>query len=110
MQFIGQEVTHIVFGKGTISKVEEGRVEVDFPNAAGHKMFVYPDAFEKFISMTDGRSQEKVLVEVEQTKKDRQAEKARIEQKFQEERLAAEEAAKKKSVTSRKASVKTKRK
>ena len=49
---IGEEVTHSRYGKGTIRKVGNGYVYVDFWVEKG-KMFKYPDSLTSFLKMTD---------------------------------------------------------
>ncbi|OWR32558.1 hypothetical protein CDO73_02845 [Saccharibacillus sp. O23] len=94
MQLIGQEVEHVTYGQGQIVQNEDKRIEVNFSGETENKKFMYPDAFEQFLSMTDAASQEKVLKEVELLKEARQANVDRMEREHQEGR-AAEAAAKK---------------
>ncbi|OWA37538.1 hypothetical protein B9G55_05655 [Saccharibacillus sp. O16] len=94
MRLIGQEVEHVTYGQGQIVQNENERIEVEFSGETENKTFMYPDAFEKFLSMTDTLSQEKVSQEIEQLKEARQANTERIEREYQEGR-AAEAAAKK---------------
>jgi len=49
VNLINEEITHKVFGKGNIVDHEESIITVDFNKDI--KKFVYPDAFEKFITL-----------------------------------------------------------
>ena len=51
MNLISEEVTHKVFGEGSIVEHEESIVTIEFDQDI--KKFVYPDAFGKFITLND---------------------------------------------------------
>lgn len=51
MDFIGKKVTHKTFGEGTVTKHEEDSLEVSFGTEI--KFFIFPDAFEKFLTLSD---------------------------------------------------------
>ncbi len=51
MNLINEEITHKVFGEGNIVGQEDSIITVDFDEEI--KKFVYPDAFEKFITLND---------------------------------------------------------
>lgn len=51
MNLINEEITHNVFGQGNIVEHEDSVIIVDFNKNL--KKFVYPDAFENFITLTD---------------------------------------------------------
>lgn len=71
MRLVGAEVTHAVFGKGTIVSLENGYLQVCFPNADQPKKFVYPDAFDGFL-LLEGAEKERVALELRQKKAERQ--------------------------------------
>ena len=48
----GQGVQHKVFGLGTVTGINGKYLTVAFQNV--EKVFVYPDAFEKFLTLADG--------------------------------------------------------
>ena len=52
MQLENLAVKHKVFGDGVILCYKEKSITVRF--AAAEKIFVYPDAFEKFLTLADG--------------------------------------------------------
>ena len=64
MNLINEEITHNVFGEGNIVEHEDSFITVDFNK--DRKRFVYPDALENFITLTDrdmAKSLEKVFKE-----------------------------------------------
>ncbi|WP_172251095.1 hypothetical protein [Saccharibacillus deserti] len=92
MEMVGQEVEHALYGQGRIVQNEDNRIEVNFPGTDESKKFMYPEAFEKFLSMSNPESQKRVLKDVEAMQQERLAKKERVEleeQQRQEERAAA---------------------
>lgn len=80
MNLINEEVTHKVFGEGNIVDHDESIITIDFNE--GIKKFVYPDAFEKFITLNDesiANSLKKIFLK-------KQLEKEALEKKREEER------------------------
>ena len=51
MNLINEEITHKVFGEGSIVGHEDSIITIDFNDHT--KKFVYPDAFDKFITLND---------------------------------------------------------
>lgn len=102
MQLIGQEVKHASYGHGEIVQQEEQRIEVRFANGDEPKKFLYPDAFEKFLSMNDLTCQQQVEADIERMHEDRREEKEAVERQYQEERAALEAAKKAKKTPARK--------
>lgn len=51
MSLLGERVKHQVFGEGKIVSVTKNYVTVSFE--IGEKVFVYPDAFEKFLTLVN---------------------------------------------------------
>ncbi len=62
MNLEGYEVKHRAFGDGVISRADEKYVTVRFANA--EKTFVYPDAFNGFMTLTDAAASEAVAADV----------------------------------------------
>ena len=54
MNFVGKKVTHTKYGVGTIVEIFENKIRVDFKPDI--KTFIYPDSFEKFLSLTDSKA------------------------------------------------------
>ena len=55
---VGQKVTHKVFGCGTIIELSNAYLTVNFGDS--EKKFVYPDAFEKYLTSTDPELMEQI--------------------------------------------------
>ncbi|MHA6260993.1 malate synthase [Sporosarcina sp. CAU 1771] len=51
MNLVNEEITHKVFGEGNIVEHEDSIITIHFDE--GIKKFVYPDAFEKFITLNN---------------------------------------------------------
>lgn len=51
MNLINEEITHKVFGEGNVVEHEDSIITIDFNDDV--KKFVYPDAFEKFITLNN---------------------------------------------------------
>lgn len=80
MNLINEQITHKVFGKGIIVDHNDSFITVDFDKDV--KKFVYPDAFSKFIKLSDeelAKSLDKVLSK-------REKEEAALEEKREEEK------------------------
>ena len=77
------EVLHKSFGKGTVVKVNGQYITVKFDTV--QKIFVYPDIFEKFLTLADGSVSAEILADLERSK----AQKQRELDKKQEENLRA---------------------
>lgn len=80
MNLINEEITHKVFGDGSIIDQDESFITVDFNEEV--KKFVYPDAFEKFIKLKNEDTAKSLQKIVEQ----RMAEKEELEKKKAAER------------------------
>ncbi|MCM3636049.1 malate synthase [Paenibacillus camelliae] len=79
MNLINKEITHKVFGNGNIVEQNDSVITVHFND--GIKKFVYPDAFETFISLNDqdtAKNLQKIIAEKE-------IEKQALEKKLKEE-------------------------
>ena len=66
------EVLHKTFGKGTVSSVNGKYITVKFESAS--KTFVYPDIFEKFLTLADGTVSEEIQRDLASTKAAKQKE------------------------------------
>lgn len=91
MDLVNEKITHKVFGKGNIVEQDGAVITIDFKEDT--KKFVYPDAFETFITLNDqniAKNLKKVILknekEEKELEKEREAEKERLalERKFQE--------------------------
>lgn len=70
MIFENLEVLHKSFGKGTIINKNNKYITVKF--ASAEKIFVYPDIFEKFLTLADGTVSEEILEEIRVSKEAKQ--------------------------------------
>lgn len=89
MNLINEEVTHKVFGEGSIVDHDESVITVDFNEDV--KKFVYPDAFGKFITLNDRNVAEtlkKVLLKrkLEEEALERKREEEKERQAFEQRR------------------------
>lgn len=83
MVFENLQVRHKAFGLGTIVAKDGKYIKVKFDNA--EKNFVYPDSFEKFLTLADGTVTDEILADLAATN----AEKAKILAAKHEENLRA---------------------
>ena len=83
MVFENLEVKHKSFGDGTVIEYDGKYMSVKFASAV--KKFVYPDAFENFLSLADGAYNADIANDIAASKKAKQA----ILDKKHEENLRA---------------------
>ena len=72
MVFENLQVRHKAFGLGTVVAKDGKYIKVKFDNA--EKNFVYPDSFEKFLTLADGTVTDEILADLAKSN----AEKAKI--------------------------------
>ena len=77
------EVKHKVFGSGIIVSAQGKYITVKFDSC--NKTFVYPDSFEKFLTLADGTVSEEILADISCSRE----EKRQIQDKKNEENLLA---------------------
>ena len=83
MVFENLQVRHKTFGLGTVVAHDGKYIKVKFDNA--EKNFVYPDSFEKFLTLADGTVSEEILADLAVTN----AQKAKILAAKHEENVRA---------------------
>ena len=83
MLTINLEVLHKAFGKGTVVSVNGKYFTVQFDSA--QKTVVYPDAFEKFLTLADGSNSEVIDIDLQTVKAQKQKE---LDKKNEENRRA----------------------
>ena len=66
------EVLHKSFGKGTVVAINGQYFTVKFESA--QKTFVYPDIFEKFLTLADGSVSEEIMADISSAKARKQKE------------------------------------
>ena len=59
------KVKHIIWGAGDVVSIDNRYIYIDFKGEIGCKMFVYPDAFEKYLEYEDAELQSEVTVKLE---------------------------------------------
>ena len=72
MSFENLEVLHKAFGKGTVVASNGQYITVKFE--AVQKVFVYPDIFEKFLTLADGTVSQEILEDLNLSKAAKQKE------------------------------------
>ena len=72
MSFENLEVLHKSFGKGTVVSVNGKYFTVKFESA--QKTFVYPDIFEKFLTLADGSVSDEIRADLASAKAQKQIE------------------------------------
>lgn len=83
MNFENLEVKHKAFGNGVVISNQGKYITVKFD--AVTKIFVYPDIFEKFLTLADGSVSDEILADLESVKMAKQ----KIQDKKHEENLRA---------------------
>lgn len=68
---LNAHVRHNTFGVGSVVDCQGKYMRIKFANA--EKTFVYPDAFEKFLTLEDGTVSEEILKDIEEVNKEKQA-------------------------------------
>ena len=67
MDIVGQDVKHKVFGVGTVTEMDGKQIVVRF--SVGLKKFVYPSAFEDYLTLMDSAVHESIQLEILAQKK-----------------------------------------
>ena len=83
MNFENLYVKHKAFGPGVVIANQGKYITVKFETVT--KTFVYPDIFEKFLTLADDKVSEEILADIESAKKVKQ----QIQDKKHEENLRA---------------------
>ena len=83
MNLVNLQVKHKAFGPGVVISAQGKYVTVKFSEST--KVFVYPDIFEKFLTLADGTVSDEILRDISSSKEAKQ----KIQDKKQEENLRA---------------------
>ena len=83
MIFLNLEVKHKSFGNGVVVSQNGKYMTVKFDTV--QKIFVYPDAFESFLTLADGTVSEEIMLDIQATRNAKQA----IIQRKNEENIRA---------------------
>jgi len=102
MDLVNERVEHIKFGIGIITEANNHKIAVQFQDETGTKLFLYPEAFERFLKSVNPAVQDNVMKECRRKQKQIELERKRIEKEREaaelEEKKAKLELAKKKAV------------
>ncbi|GGF72426.1 hypothetical protein GCM10010912_16940 [Paenibacillus albidus] len=111
MNLTTKQVKHIRYGTGTVLSHTDGRLTITFADVTGTKSFMYPEAFEQYLSIADPLLHEEILLDLklkaEQTAKEKiRQEQCRLEeiQRLAEEKLALQKKSRRKPSQSKKKS------
>lgn len=90
MNLISEEITHKVFGEGNVVAQDGSIITIDFNNDT--KKFVYPDAFGKFITLTDkkaAKTLQKIISEreIKEQALEKKREEKRAQQALERQRM-----------------------
>jgi hypothetical protein len=69
-----EKVSHQKYGAGVVTQQNTGTVTVDFGGEHGEKKFLYPAAFESFLSLESAEAQGEVASELRRLREERDAE------------------------------------
>ena len=83
MVFDNLKIKHKTFGEGTVKSVEGKYITASF--GSFEKKFVYPDAFENFLTLADGSVSQEILEDIKNAK---MAKQVIIDKKNEENRRA----------------------
>ena len=86
MNLVGVKVTHKGFGSGEIIELVDGKIRVEFQSTT--KLFAYPEAFERFLSVEDKAMELYLQQEIRKVKEEQEEERALRHKQFEEERYA----------------------
>lgn len=77
MNLINKQVTHKSFGKGSIVKHTDSRIEIKF--VSGNKKFLFPDAFVRYLALTDPKDADSVKKMIQKKQNERMQEELLLE-------------------------------
>jgi hypothetical protein len=89
VKLINKKLKHAVFGDGKVVSQEAQRITVQFSAPYGTKQFVYPDAFDKYLKLTDADLEAAVMSEIH-SKQDQIKDENEKRQQDYDEKIAGE--------------------
>jgi hypothetical protein len=106
MNLINKKVEHITFGSGVITEVNDNKIWVQFEDNIGTKIFLYPDAFDRFLKAVNTKVEDNIMMDLHKKQEQMELEQERIREEREaaelEEKKAKLELAKKKTTRQRK--------
>lgn len=88
MNLANKEVIHVTYGAGNVVKYNERRIIINFKS--GDKKFVFPDAFNKYVTFVDENATDLVKSKIKKKKEEREKQ-ALIEALAIEKEMASEQ-------------------
>jgi len=85
MSLINEQVSHSVFGIGRVISLDDSIMAIQFSEKTVLNKFVYPDAFEKHLTMCNPAVAENVLADLRFKIEQIEAEKVLKQQQYEEE-------------------------
>ena len=82
MNIINEQIEHLQFGNGKVIGQETDTLSVQFSEQYGVKQFLYPDAFENFLKLSDSKVEVSVMKELHDKQARAEAEKLRKKQEY----------------------------
>lgn len=76
-------VTHKAYGKGIVKGLSEKYLEVEFAAQEKPRKFLYPDAFETYLSVEDETLQQQIAADLAERNAELQAQRSAEEEKAQ---------------------------
>ena len=102
MELMDQNVRHARFGVGTIVEMQPRRITVVFAQPYGQKRFVYPDAFETYLSVDDQALRSAIDLDIGARHAQIEAEKKALQERLEAQyKQAAEEKSQERARASR---------
>lgn len=68
MNIMNERINHITFGEGTVISQNKSIIAVEFNEQYGVKQFLYPDAFEEFLKLSNSDMEVSVIGELNEKK------------------------------------------
>ncbi len=79
MELVNKQVVHKIFGKGIIVKYNGLYIDIDFTEGSSNsKKFIFPDAFDTYLTLIDQKTASKVNKILQKRKKENEEEKQRL--------------------------------
>ncbi|MDF1493431.1 hypothetical protein [Caproiciproducens sp. CPB-2] len=80
-----EKVSHRVFGQGVVVDQNDEKLTIQFSDRYGIKQFIYPDAFQRYLKLLNDDLESSVLKELDDKKKQIEAERLMKKQKREQE-------------------------
>lgn len=77
LDLINKQVTHEIFGRGNVVNCDESYIKINFES--GSKRFIFPDAFKKFLTLSDERAANIIKNKIQKIQEERKEEEERLE-------------------------------